>query len=76
MLWSSLADQQPASLEGVESRCLAPPFVSDSAIWDPSVRDTVSLEKMPEWQLNRLRSQNDVPGKLLNNVILTISCNV
>lgn len=35
---------------------------SDSAVWDPAARDRVSLDKMPEWKLNQLRSQNSVPG--------------
>lgn len=38
------------------------PLASDSALWEPLVRDEVSSQKMPEAQLNKLRSQNLVPG--------------
>lgn len=41
------------------------PQASDSALWDPLLRDAVSSQKMPEAELNRLRSQNPTPGTLL-----------
>ncbi|CAN8025384.1 unnamed protein product, partial [Ixodes persulcatus] len=41
-----------------------PASASDSAIWDPASRDEASLNKMPEWKLNQLRSRNPIPGKL------------
>lgn len=41
------------------------PLASDSALWEPLVRDEVSFQKMSESQLNQLRSQNLVPGTLL-----------
>lgn len=41
------------------------PRASDSALWDPLLRDAVSSQKMSEAELNRLRSQNPKPGTLL-----------
>lgn len=43
-----------------------PASASDSAIWDPASRDEVSLNKMPEWKLNQLRSRNPIPGAPLD----------
>ncbi|KAK8774742.1 hypothetical protein V5799_010724 [Amblyomma americanum] len=42
-----------------------PSRASDSALWEPSLRDAVLSEKMSESELNRLRSQNPLPGTLL-----------
>uniref|UniRef100_A0A224Z6U3 Ribonuclease P/MRP protein subunit POP1 n=1 Tax=Rhipicephalus zambeziensis TaxID=60191 RepID=A0A224Z6U3_9ACAR len=42
------------------------PQASDSALWDPLLRDAVSSQKVPEAELNRLRSQNPKPGTLLD----------
>lgn len=47
--------QAPASLD-------LDPELSDSPIWNPAVRDKVTFTKMPESQLNLLRSQNVLPG--------------
>ncbi|CAN8001333.1 unnamed protein product [Ixodes hexagonus] len=41
---------------------------SNSTIWDPAVRDEVSLGKIPEWKLNQLRSQNPIPGNFCAGV--------
>lgn len=41
------------------------PRASDSALWDPLLRDAVSSQKMSEAELNRLRSQSPRPGMLL-----------
>ncbi|XP_064486845.1 ribonucleases P/MRP protein subunit POP1-like [Ornithodoros turicata] len=38
------------------------PSLSDSPIWNPAVRDEVTLSKVSECQLNFLRSQNTLPG--------------
>ncbi|XP_040354862.2 ribonucleases P/MRP protein subunit POP1 [Ixodes scapularis] len=43
-----------------------PASASDSAIWDPASRDEASLNKMPEWKLNQLRSRNPIPGAPLD----------
>ncbi|KAL1418903.1 hypothetical protein MTO96_025577 [Rhipicephalus appendiculatus] len=42
------------------------PQASDSALWDPLLRSAVSSQKVPEAELNRLRSQNPKPGTLLD----------
>ncbi|CAN8005144.1 unnamed protein product [Ixodes pacificus] len=42
-----------------------PASASDSAIWDPASRDEASLNKVPEWKLNQLRSRNPIPGKMV-----------
>ncbi|KAH8031987.1 hypothetical protein HPB51_022509 [Rhipicephalus microplus] len=39
---------------------------SDSALWDPLLRDAVSSQKVSEGELNRQRSQNPKPGTLLD----------
>nr|XP_050032322.1 ribonucleases P/MRP protein subunit POP1-like [Dermacentor andersoni] len=41
------------------------PQASDSALWDPLLRNAVSSQKMSEAELNRLRSQSPRPGMLL-----------
>lgn len=42
------------------------PQASDSALWDPLLRDAVSSQKVSEGELNRQRSQNPKPGTLLD----------